>query len=374
MKKVVIITARYGSGHHTVCNNIYEHIKNNENFEVEKLDLTKYANLFGRISFKFFDFIIQKRPELLFNASYELIDHKIVTRQQKRVVKLFFDNKKLRKKINKINPEVILATHYYGATLGVLYNDLKITNAKIATILTDYSSHAEWLSYHAKKDAFIVANDIVKNELIEYGIEKKKIHALGIPIEKKKIHNLIEKEEVYKNYKLDKTKKTILFFGGSSAGSLTYYPYFKSIAKLEIDANIIFISGKNEELRKKSLDYAKKHERENIKVLGYSTDIYNLLNIVDFVITKPGGATITECMEFNVPMLLIPGFGGQEKYNQRYIKDMNYGVFARSKIRFTRYIKEYLEDKHFLLDKKKALQKRKKINSIELIEKLILKL
>ena len=55
-------------------------------------------------------------------------------------------------------------------------------------------------------------------------------------------------------------------------------------------------------------------------------DVYSLLKISDIVITKPGGATLTECIDMQVPMILIPGNGGPEKYNARYICQKKFGM------------------------------------------------
>ncbi len=374
MKKILIIYATYGSGHKSVANNIYEQMKNIPDVNVKLLDLTDYANYLGILSFKAFDFVIKHRSELLFNASYEMIDHKFAAFQQKRISRLFFDNKKIRNSFKDFQPDLLIATHYYGATLGVCYNQKKIINAKIMTILTDYKSHSEWLAFHKRKDAFIVPNDLVKEELLDYGVPAKKIFAYGIPLEKNKIANLDTRENIFKKYELDFNKKTILFFGGSSAGSLTYYEYFRVLVKEKFNANVIFISGKNEKLKNKANNYVKKINNKNIKVLGFTNDVYNLLSIADFVITKPGGATLTECIEFNTPLLLIPGFGGQEKYNTRYIKKMGFGYFSRTKIGFIKSIYRYLSRENHLNSIKNNLLKNKKIDSSKLISKLAVNL
>ena len=55
-----------------------------------------------------------------------------------------------------------------------IFNKKGLTNTKIISIITDYKSHEMWLKDEKSIDALIVSNDIVKNELIEKGINKHK--------------------------------------------------------------------------------------------------------------------------------------------------------------------------------------------------------
>ncbi len=366
MKKVLIVYAMYGSGHKSVANNIYDKLSKNKNVLVEMLDITNFANILGKASFKVFDFVIKYRTETLYNAGYELIDNKLTSLSQKKISKLFFDNSEIRDAFVKFDPDVVIATHFYGATLASYYNEKKIISSKISTILTDYASHSEWLSHHRKKDVFFVANNIVKEELIKFGVEKNKIFAYGIPLQSDKMRNLKHRKLIKNKYKVNNNMPVILFFGGSTAGSLTYYEYFKNVVIAQRNANIIFISGKNEELKNKCDAFVQKNKLTNVVVLGFTTDIYNLMNISDFVITKPGGATITECMGFNLPMILIPGLGGQERYNIKYIKKEGFGTFSRRKVNLNKHINEFLKPNVLSKYKRRLINNSKK-DSSELI-------
>ena len=102
--------------------------------------------------------------------------------------------------------------------------------------------------------------------------------------------------------------------------------YLKAIVKKNDSINLLFISGNNQKLEEKAKSYVAKKNATNIKVLGFVKNVYSLLNISDLVISKPGGATLTECIDMRVPLILIPGNGGPEKYNARYITKKRYGL------------------------------------------------
>ena len=62
-KKVLIIYARYGSGHKSIAEYVAKYIKeNNKNVETLLLDMTDFGNRLGKISFKIMDWVSKKRP------------------------------------------------------------------------------------------------------------------------------------------------------------------------------------------------------------------------------------------------------------------------------------------------------------------------
>ncbi len=366
-KKLLVLSARYGSGHTKIAEYVANYIKeNNDSCEVKLLDITDYANRFGKIGIRAMEFVAKHRPELIFNFCYEIMDHKISSLGHNRFARRSYDNPRLRQVITDYNPDIVISSHFYCSNIITYYNDLNIINTKLYTIITDYRSHVIWTKNHEKETGFIVGNDIVKEELIKRGIDKKKIYSFGLPLNLNQIKDLDDDEVIKKRYKINNDKKTYLFFGGSSSGSMYYYDYFKAIAKMNIDKNIIFISGKNDKLKRKCDKFIKDRGIKNIKVLGYSNDVFNLMKISDLVISKPGGATVTECLEMNVPMLLVPGVGGQEKYNAKFMARKRYGIKVRGVWKFKRIISmldnnssitERMHERMLKLDRNESVRK-----------------
>ena len=373
MKKLLVLYARYGSGHKSIAEYVANYIKeNNSHFEVKLLDITDYGNFLGRCGIKIFNFIGAHRSEFVFNFFYELMDHKLSTIGHNYFAKKSYDNKKLRNEIVSYNPDIVISTHFYASNIITLYNKLGLINAKQLTIITDYRTHECWTRNRSLEDGYIVGNEMVKEELIARGVDGKKVYPFGLPLNINSLTNLDKKMEIYKRYNIKGDRKVYLFFGGSSVGSMYYYDYFKSLAKLNVNADIVF--GKNNKLKDKCDNFVKKNDISNIKVLGYSSDILNLMKISDLVISKPGGATVTECLEMKVPMLLLPGLGGQEKYNARFIKRKKYGINVRGLWRFKRFILK-IEDNPRILDKyKDNLAKLNNNESVIKINNLINKL
>lgn len=374
-KKILVIYARYGSGHKSIAEYVAKYIEeNNDKVEVMLLDMTEYGNKIGKISVKLMDWVCKIRPEKLWDFCYEIFDHKISSLGHNLFTKKSYDNKKLREIISDFNPDITISSHFYCSNIITYYNDLKIINTKLLSIITDYKTHEWWTKNHKKEDGFIVGNEMVKEELVSRGVDRKKVYAYGLPLNIGQISKLDDYEDILKRYNIKGNRKIYLFFGGSTAGSMYYYDYFKVAAKLNLNADIIFISGKNEKLKNKCEKYIKEKKISNIKVLGYSNDVFNLMKISDLVISKPGGATVTECLEMKVPMLLVPGMGGQEKYNARFISRKKYGLKVKGLWGFKKQLKRIESNPYIINKMHERLEKIDNNKSVEKINALINKM
>lgn len=369
-KRVLITYATYGSGHKTVANYIYEYFTKHSNYEVKVIDLMDYENIVGLISKKAFEQNFKSKiSSVVFSVIYTLFDNKTATLPYKQVTQAIFKNKKLKEDIIEFNPDLLISTHFFGHIILGMLNKKQLTNTKIISIITDYKSHEMWLKDEKSLDAIIVSNDIVKNELIAQNIDSKKIYSYGIPI-KENFSNFENITEIKEKYKVNNNKKTFLFFAGGSAGSSFSYKYFKRLLEEEYDINIIYVCGNNEALKKKSEKLVRKKLYRNVHVLGFSTEVNNLLSISDVVITKPGGLSITECLEVKKPMLLIPGNGGNEIYNANFVCRNGYGLRCVTSRRLVKNVNKILKKKTLLYSMNKKLDKYNNNKSVEKIYKL----
>ena len=369
-KRILITYATYGSGHKTVANYLYDYLVKYSNYEIKMIDLMDYENIVGLISKKMFEQNFKHRTSsAVFSIIYELFDFKTTTLPYKSVTKSIFKNKKLKEEIVSFNPDLLISTHFFGNIILGMLNDKGFTNTKIISIITDYKSHEMWIKDEKSIDALIVTNDIVKNDLISKGINSNKIYSYGIPISES-FNNTDANIAIKERYHVKNGKKTFLFFAGGSLGASFSYKYFKRLLEEEYDINIIYACGKNEKLKKKAEKLIEKNHYQNVIILGFSKEVNNLLNICDVVITKPGGLSITESLEMKKPMLLIPGNGGNEIYNARFVCKNGYGINCRTPRKLAKTVGKVLKRKHIILNMKRKLNNYNDNKSIEKIYKL----
>ena len=369
-KRILIIYASYGSGHKTVANYIYNYFKKENKYDLYLMNIMDYANVLGKTTENLFDFNIKYKCNVIFTMLYELFNNQVTTISYKQVFKKLFKEENLKSDLQEINPDLIIATHFFGITLGALYNKEKLINSKIISVMTDYCSHNLWEKDKDKVSLYVVANENVKNALIKKGIPKKKILSYGIPISEKFVNN--QSQEIKKEYGINNNHKTVVFFAGGSLGSNGAYKYFKNLINKNLEINIIFVCGKNKELKQKIKSYLKLRHHKNIKVIGFSNEVHKLLSLADIIITKPGGISITECLQMKKPMILIPGNGGQEVFNAKYICESGFGIYIKRPTKIGLSVSKVLEEKLTLLNKN--LQNCQENHSLEYLYKNVLEL
>ena len=372
MKKVLILYATYGNGHKAVADYIKKYLDDTNNYECLNIDLISYTvPLFGNITKKSSGFIMEKFP-LLWSLLFFSFDNKVSAYISGKMSSTIFKNKKLQKVIKDFNPDITIATHFYGTDIISHYNKKNITNSKIVTIVTDYYTHNFWLSHSKDIDAIIVGNVEERFYLLKKGFKRNKIFTSGIPISPNLGDNL-DKAKIKAKLKINNNKKTVLFFCGGSNGNMSNLIYFKEILKNNYDCNVLFIAGKNKTAYKKAKEYVKRYKCKNVKVFGFVNNINEFYVVSDFVVSKPGGAQVTECLFFNKPMLLVKSNGGQELFNRNYLCRNGYAKKARTKWSFNMHFEYMLTD--YCLNKMiKRISKIDYKSSMDKLYKIINKL
>ena len=365
-KRVLIPYATYGNGHKSIANYIKNYFEENGEYECLTLDLISYSlPILGKMSRKTSNFIMSKIPGI-WSIIYYAFDNKLSTYISSGFYLKIFDNKNLRKVIREFNPDITVATHFWGTDIINKYNKKGITDSKIVTVVTDYKAHDFWLKSLKGIDAIIVSSFEERLHLLKKGFKNKQIHTTGIPISPEIISDE-KKQELIKKFKLKTNKKTVLFFAGGGQGALLNLIYFKEILKNKYDCNILFIAGKNNKAYLKAKEYVKRYNFKNAHIYGFVTNINEFYQVSDFVITKPGGVQVTECLYFERPMLLIKSNGGQEIENRSFLVKKGYAKSAKTIFSFNRYFKELLSNDKL---RKKMEKHISKINSKESMEKL----
>ena len=71
----------------------------------------------------------------------------------------------------------------------------------------------------------------------------------------------------------------------------------------------IVVTGRNEELRRELATQDHKHPTH---VLGFSSNMHELMAVADLIITKPGGLTSSEALALGKPLFILNPIPGQE--------------------------------------------------------------
>ena len=363
---ILLFYASYGSGHLSAATAIEQYIRENyPDAKTLKIDCVEYINKsINKISTSAYKSIILKTP-VLWGQVYKLLKNDTILDITQ------FSNRFMAKKIftlfEDFEPDLVISCHPLGGQITSFLKSHKKTNCKLATVMTDFASHKQWLIGKDYTDYFFVSNIEMKTSLISEGIYPNKIYVSGIPIFPNFYKNY-DKENIYKSLNIAKNKKNIIFFGGGSLGlssSSNIQAILTSLLQATDESHqIIIISGKNQKLYN---DFQKTinntYHKSQIKLIDFTTELPELLPITSFVITKPGGLTITECISTNVPIILINPIPGQEKENAQYIADNKMGIWIKTNKPTSEYFQEIFNDTKLIEEIKENQKKYSHINS-----------
>ena len=317
--KVLLLYAKVGGGHIKAAESIKEALEDlDENIVIDFEDGLEYSSyLTNKLIIKGYSSMARNIPAL-YGTIYKRSDKQdlnTVGEINKMVDKAL--TIRLKKMIREKKPDIIISTHPFVSHMCAYLKKKKKTEAKLVSVLTDYSIHNMWLEGKENIDIFMVATSEMKNDIVrEYNVSEEKIIVTGIPVSKRfsKEYNRIE---ILKDLNLEDNKTTFLFFAGGGLGLGKSEGIFEELIDSKYDFQLIAVTGKNEKQRKRFEKVASKCDK-NITVLGYTNKVPELMSVSDFVITKPGGLTSTECLAMKKPMIIINPIPGQEEQNSIY--------------------------------------------------------
>ena len=197
MKKIIIFYASYGGGHLTAAKSVYEYLRNTyKNIDVELIDCMKYVNIaIEKITTIAYKEMAKKLPwawgKIYTDSQKGPLAH--ISSRSNKILAI-----KLLRLLREKNPDLIISTHPFGSQMCCYLKRKGKINSEIATIMTDFAPHDQWLIGSDYTDYFFVSNDKIKNYLISRKIDENKIFVTGIPISNKFSQNF-DKKEIYKN-------------------------------------------------------------------------------------------------------------------------------------------------------------------------------
>lgn len=373
MKKIMIFYGSYGGGHLSAAKSIKEYIENNYlDTKIEMIDCVEYINkVLNKVTTKAYEEFAKKAPEI-WGFIYKKSERGLVSKLSNDSNKLMAI--KLKNLLQDFDPDYVISTHPFSSQMCAYLKKKEKVNFKLATIMTDFAPHDQWLLYPEYVDYFFVAHSKMKQQLIQKGISVNKIYATGIPLSNRflKTYN---KDDILKEFGLVKEKKIVLFFAGGEfgLGKSTTIEVLKIFAEDFNNLQIIAIAGRNETMKKKFEDIVNSSGRQDsIKVLDYTNKVPELMSISDLVVTKPGGLTTTESLASNLPIVIINPIPGQEEENASFLENNGVGIWIKKQDDIKERLESILRNPKKLDEMKHHIRELSKPNSTENICKTIL--
>src|SRR5438105_13502440 len=179
MKRVLLLTASYGSGHNAAARCLAQAFER-EGCAVTVVDHFRelVSPLFERASRALYHAMLRRAP-VLWGIGYALGDWMAsdspfalgVTRLGAR---------RLAPLLDSLRPDAVVTVH---ATPAIAMSTLVAEGRRTpphTSVVTDFVAHSQWIAHHI--DCYCVAADEVKHEFIARGIPAQRIVVTGMPV------------------------------------------------------------------------------------------------------------------------------------------------------------------------------------------------
>ncbi|MHB8072753.1 MGDG synthase family glycosyltransferase [Desulfosporosinus fructosivorans] len=321
--RILVFSATFGNGHLRAAEAIIEGIRLKDPFaEIIHLD-------FG-------DFLSKRLNTMAKSLYMEMIKHtprlwgqfyaKTAKLHPKSIMQRFLNQlgrSDFLKYIQAFEPDLIVCTYPTVSSILAQLRLERILNVPVMTVITDYAVHSLWV--HPGVDRYMVACEEVRESLVSWGIEAQRIHVTGIPVSPR-FESKMDRAHIISKFDLNSDLPVFLVMGGVYEGEIVKR-ICKQLADSLVPVQCLIVCGKNEKLYQ-SLEEVSEQARNRIVRFGYVSNIDELMEISDLIITKAGGLTVSEALTKHLPLVIFKPIPGQEVENAKFVQRMGAGQVA----------------------------------------------
>lgn len=309
---------------------------------VDRVDLVKFFSpLHRRIVSDGYVKLVAHAPEL-WGMMFAKTDNPGLARRLNRIKGLFPSNSRARfeRHVKQFRPDAVLCTHYLPLEVlarlkakarraARLAGAAPVKHARrtegqvqgnpggalaplVVSIVTDFEAHALWMD--ACVNLYCVAAEETKARLVARGAPAPDVVATGIPVSAK-FSTKPEAKAVRKALGLrDDLPVLLVLSGGFGMGPVA--EVLAELDKVERSFQAVVVTGRNERLRRDLAAVDRKHPTH---VLGFASNMHELMAMADLIISKPGGLTSSEALALGKPLFILNPIPGQEAANSDFL-------------------------------------------------------
>ena len=367
MKKVLLFSISKNIGHFKAAKSIEVALNSiDPNCEILSIDAMQFFHpLASQLVDKMYYFSIKRAP-FLWGGIY---DSKRVKRTLTPIQQLihYTNYEKLKKLVEQFKPDVIICTQAFPCGLTAHFKRTTGNSIPFIGVITDFWPHRFW--FYKEVDCYTIANQWAKKRFHEFGISDEKVKVTGIPIHPN-FEKPVNKHKACSNLGLNPEKEIIMLIGGDT-GHGPIEEVVRIFDRSDIESQMVVICGNNEKLyeRLKVIDF-----KHCIKVFGYTDEVYKIMSIADYIVSKSGGITTAEVLAKRKIMITLPSIPGQETFNMKYLLRAGMALRAKKPKDVVRMLKKITSDKKRSLRMLERIEKVSEPSSSLKIAKLAFEL
>jgi processive 1,2-diacylglycerol beta-glucosyltransferase len=316
-KRLLVLSASVGAGHMRAAQAVELALRElAPDAEVHNVDVLTLTNaVFRKLYSQAYLDLVNRAPHLL-GMVYDLLDKPRKKNAADEFVRVT-QKLNLGKLIDLLSDQpwdVVVNTHFLPAEiLANLKKKGKLSTPQM-TVTTDFDTHRLWVNQPCEK--FTTATTEGAEYLTTYGVARDLITVTGIPI-----HPVFSKPadraDCRRKHGLASDRPVVLQLGGGF-GVGPIESIYQGLLSLQTPVQVVAVAGKNEKV-KQQLEQVLVPQRHSAKVIGFTTEIDQLMAAADVIVSKPGGLTTSEVLARGGCMAIVNPIPGQESRNSDYL-------------------------------------------------------
>lgn len=334
-RRVLVLTAPYGDGHTRAAEAIQEAMNvAAPGCEVEIVDYFRrfVPDVLTTLSRKAYLDSIRVAP-----ASYGVFYHAIGKIKPDSAIRRVMDSpgrRPLARYLQEKPCDVVVSVYPIPSGAVAHLRRKGATAGRLVTVVTDYTCHPEWI--HGCTDAYVVGDESVADLLVGRGVDRARIHALGIPVRAAFARAAAQATPVGQGQRL-----RVLVMAGAYGAMGGIKDVAAILERMPEHVEVRFVCGKADSLVDRLSDLTSAY-RDRSEVLGFVHDVAGEMLRADLVIGKAGGITVSEALALGRPLLIYKPIPGQEQRNCDFLQAHGAGVAVRTAGDLSRVLRDLL--------------------------------
>ena len=336
--RILIVSASIGTGHNQAAAAIGQQLRSQRpRAQIDIIDFLQYGSYYrGSLLRETYLKILHLFPEV-FDFLFRWTAGQ---GQQMKSLFAYSSKKRITELRRQFKPHILVFTHPFPCAAACYLKRQGVLDLPVAAVVTDFGVHPFWI--YQEIDAYFVAHENLRQQLLDKGIYARRVQACGIPIDKKYSKGVPRSEGV-----ITETPVILIMGGGLGLGPLDCV--LRHLEAFPHPLRVLVVAGSNRKLFSKLREMAGK-SRHKIRIFGFTEKINQLMEAADLLITKAGGLTASEALAKGLPMLFIPVIPGHEAENARFLIQQGAAVQVRDVEEIARCLKYLLVEQPEVLD------------------------
>ena len=265
--------------------------------------------------------------------------------------------------VDRYQPTVVVHTHFLGAQImsGRMRRHRLLPQA---VVITDFFAHAFWLQPGVAR--YFVASGEVRAQLLSAGVDEHRVRVTGIPID-------LRFSDLPEPAPADGGEKEHLLVLAGGLGADHVRKILTQLREFRWPLKVTVVCGRSSELATVAQEVvAESSGPVTFQVLGFVTNMPELMADATLALTKPGGLTSSEALAARLPMMLVSPYPLQEEINANVLLENGCAVRVEPLSTLSHKLRNLLEEEGRLKAMRDAAARLAKPNAARDVARTVL--